>query len=226
MMQNNVLLAKQLNMECEQRIRVSYMPVPEHLLVPVMFMAPANGVLTPDLATEFLRGRQLMLAVLDSGKLAPANFGIASSVEIYITVEADIPVLLRKQIRNSAWTYCGFYLQAGSADRQKANGAGLYRAIAAAQTLQDMMYVQTGSLDLALHTPLVRSARAVREYQSAVNGFYGAEIAIWRQPLLQYHTAVLVMLRAAWMNRDPLQEYQRFLSAGGEYFLQYPTLCP
>ena len=221
----NTRPAKLFNLDSVENVSMSGLPLPPHILMPIMFME-STGVLSHNLIKDFLRARQIMQEIIAAGFLEPANLGVQSKIEPYIGLEVNTLGILREHLRSSAWTYHGFYLQAGFADAQKANGVGLYRAIATAQTFHDMMYVQTGSLDLALHTPLVRSARAVREYQSAVDGFYAAEIAIWRQQLLQYHTAALVMLRAAWMNRDPRREYLRFLNAGGDYFLHYPTLCP
>lgn len=213
------------NMDREENIRVSGLPMPERLLMPILFME-STGALGHDLVMEFLRARQVMQEVFAAGYLEPANFGIDSKIEPYIGLEANTLGILRKHLRNSSWRYRGLYLQSGFANASKANCAGIYRAISTAQTFHDMMYMQTGSLDPALHTPLVKSARHVREYRLAVNGFYTAEVAIWRKQLLEYHSAALIMLKAAWMGRDPLQEYGHFLRAGGEHFLQYPTFCP
>lgn len=59
-----------------------------------------------------------------------------------------------------------------------------------------------------------------------VNDIYRSGRGIWSPKLIEFRNYVLIGIRAILMDRDPDTEYQRFINAGGKYFLAYPGLCP
>jgi len=48
----------------------------------------------------------------------------------------------------------------------------------------------------------------------------------WCEALMEVRNKVLIAARAIKMGLDPEKEYNRFIAAGGKYFLDYPVLCP
>ena len=218
------LAARSFNMERLEAARMFGLPLPKRLTMPVTFIE-TTGTLTDSMVKEFMRARRLMKAVYSSGDLDPKDFGIASTIDPIITLDVN-PINLIKGHLADEWSYDGFYLQASFFDPKKVTCAIPYRSTSTAQTFYDIFVEKTGSLEPKDHQPIQQSYRQVQELNLTISGFYFAEIGVWRRVLLLYRTAVLVMLRAVWMGRDPLQEYDRFLKAGGKYFLDYPALCP
>ena len=76
------------------------------------------------------------------------------------------------------------------------------------------------------HDPILAEAELVSTMSATTGQLYVSRTAIWNRKLLNYRTALMVMMRAVLMGRDPAQEYHRFVNAGGKYFLDYPVLCP
>ena len=218
------LAARSFNMERLQAVQMFALPLPQRLVMPITFIATGSS-LTDSMVREFLRARQLMNAVFASGDLDPVKFGLTAKIEPIILPDLNPTNLIRFHLP-AVWSYQDFYLQASFFDWHKVTSAIPYHATSTAQTFYDIMCDRSGSLDPALHQPIQQSLRQVRELNLTIGGFYEAEIGVWRRDLLEYRTAVLVMLRAAWMGRSPIQEYRNFGSAGGGYFIEYPILCP
>jgi hypothetical protein len=218
------LAARSFNMERLKAATMFGRTVPKRLKMPITFIE-TTGNLTDTMVTEFLSARKIMQAVLTSGLLDPKNFGLQVKIEPIILLDVNPTNLIRYHLP-SMWLYKEFYLQASYYNPKKVTSTIPYHATSAAQTFYDIMCERHLSLDPAQHQPIQQSFRQVRELNLTIGDFYEAEIGVWCRDLLEYHTAALVMLRAAWMGRNAGQEYQKFTAAGGAHFSQYPALCP
>lgn len=218
------MVARSFNMERLQVVRMFGQPLPMRIVMPVTFMA-VNTALSDAVVQEFLRARRLMEAVFAAGDLEPENFQLKAKITPVIVLDLN-PIHLISCHLPRIWEYQNFYLQGSYYDPRNVNSAIPYHSTSTAQTFYDILSTKYGSLDPVHHFPLQNSVRQIRELNLAIGDYYQADIGVWRRELLEYHTAVLVMMRAAWMGRNPLREYDRFIHAGGAYFFDYPALCP
>jgi hypothetical protein len=157
----------------------------------------------------------------------PKRFGIASDITIIAPggctarPPADLPAKQRK------WFHENLYVQIGFAETPKcivlAHKLGTVTMVA--MTFYDAAVALYESTEPKDHFPFGGTPEDTDYIWGIVNNFYRIRIAIWNRGLLQYRTALMVMMRAVLMGRDPAQEYHRFVNAGGKYFLDYPTLC-
>jgi len=50
-------------------------------------------------------------------------------------------------------------------------------------------------------------------------------ICFWSMEMVDLRNKVLIGAKAIELGLDPDAEYERFVKAGGKYFLEYPELC-
>jgi hypothetical protein len=180
----------------------------------------AYGFLTPACARLPL--------VLDLPEADPKRFGINSILSLVAPIGGSVNPLADLPPNQKLWYYDNLYAQIGFADSAKCAGAigELGDVTMYAMTTYDAGVAVSGSVEPLDHPILAGDLLVKTVYTSVVGCFFRDRIMIWNRKLLAYRTALAVMMRATLMNRDPGREYQRFVNAGGEYFLEYPTLCP
>ncbi|MBU1985556.1 hypothetical protein KJ815_14255, partial [bacterium] len=124
----------------------------------------------------------------------------------------------RDWMHREAYLQCGYYDQPGV--------RGIVPCIAVAMTLYDSGVCLEEIEDPAKQPPIPSTPEDAAEFESAVRNHYRSGVAVLSNHLLEHRTRVLVECQAILLGRDPQVEYDRFLKAGGWYYLQYPELCP
>lgn len=180
----------------------------------------AYGYLTPETAN--------LAQVFNLPEADPKRFGIDSKVSIHFAIGGVCNPLVPFTDAQKAWYHKKLCPQLGFFDSSKLNDEILGRGDS---LLNDMILYDTGvalsgSTEPKDHHPIPAEAEVVSVMAATTGQLYADRVAIWNRKLLNYRTALMVMMRAVLMGRDPAQEYHRFINAGGKYFLDYPTLCP
>ncbi len=124
------------------------------------------------------------------------------------------------------WDADGLFLEAGYYNRLNVGLRHPQQEIVNAMMLYDVGVAETGLVEPDIHPPLLVGQRFAQDWTSAVDDLFLARIGVWNRELLDHRTMVLIICRALLTGRDPAVEYRRFKDAGGEYFLDYPRLCP
>lgn len=167
--------------------------------------------------------------VLDLPEADPKRFGLDSELSLVVPIGSSVPPLVGLPPKQQLWFYDDLYVQIGFADSRKCSEA-IARKIGdvtmLAMTGYDAGVADSGSTEPEDHPIFQGDFELKSLYTGVVGSFFRDRIMIWNRKLLAYRTALAVMMRATLMGRDPQAEYQRFISAGGTYFLEYPALCP
>jgi len=123
------------------------------------------------------------------------------------------------------WCYNGVYYQIGF-HKFPCNDNNLVSGFIASSMLgYDMMVMESGSLEPEDHNPAAIEIDG-DAYDNFSQYYFHGGCGRWNRSLINLRNHWLVTLRAVLMDRDPVAEWDRFEKAGGNYFLEYPTLCP
>lgn len=90
----------------------------------------------------------------------------------------------------------------------------------------DMLFEMTGTFEPSAHEGLVAPVAIADAISAAVGDFYLSKKGIWCRNLVAERSRWMIRNHCWLTGRDPDDEYQRFLDAGGTYYLEYPRLCP
>jgi len=158
----------------------------------------------------------------------PKRFGIDSKISIHFAIGGVINPLVPFTDAQMAWYHKELCPQLGFFNTTKLNDEILGRgdSLLNDMILYDAGVVLSGSMEPKDHKPISCEAEVVSVMATITGDLYANRVAIWNRKLLNYRTALMVMMRAVLMKRDPAAEYERFITAGGKYFLDYPRLCP
>ena len=164
--------------------------------------------------------------VAECMKLAP-QFGINSDIQaVHTLTDMCIEDWIDLSIELESWRVDGLYIQVGFYNRTMTFYAWPVFPVATAMTIYDVGVAATGFINPEKHLSLTVDSVAALDYHLIVGDFFKEDVGIWCQALVEFRNMVMVKCRAIMANRDPDEEYQRFVDAGGKYFLEYPTLCP
>jgi len=90
----------------------------------------------------------------------------------------------------------------------------------------DITVNKSNSINPVDHSEIELESRSARIVREAVDGLYKYGCAVWCRKLVTYRNQLLITVRSILTGRNPIAEWNRFVQAGGWYFLQYPQLCP
>lgn len=93
-------------------------------------------------------------------------------------------------------------------------------------TIYDWYVVETNEFDPSMHEPFPAAPKVASNIEQLVDRAYADGACIWTDGLLDFRSMVMIKARAILAGRDPDVEHERFIKAGGSYFLEYPLLCP
>ncbi len=93
-------------------------------------------------------------------------------------------------------------------------------------TVYDRLVSERGELDPSMHKPFRATPRLASNHAEFVDRIYAEGTAIWTHGLVDFRSMVMIKARAVLAGRNPDDEYDRFVKAGGTYFLDYSALCP
>ena len=189
---------------------VSWMPLTLHHFP----NAPASDLETAAMRLKFHFEKKSDLTQMDRHVIAP-------TVRI-IEMPPFLEALLHQ--RQLDWMHIGAYLQAGYYGEPGV--AGVARSVACAMTVYDSCVCTQGATDPSAQVAVPASAEDAHDFEQEVRNHYRSGVGVWPRVLEEHRSRVLVMAHAIMLGRDPVAEYDRFLRAGGVYFLDYPTLCP
>lgn len=99
-------------------------------------------------------------------------------------------------------------------------------AMLVSMDLFDHLVIQAGSCDAQDHPAIPVNTETATAYEILVGDVYRSGWGHMNRLLIEYRNKVLIAAGAILSGRDPVDEYRRFVAAGGWYYLQYPNLCP
>ncbi|RPH93355.1 hypothetical protein EHM69_10535 [candidate division KSB1 bacterium] len=99
-------------------------------------------------------------------------------------------------------------------------------ALAVSMDIHDHLCQAAGSLESADHGLVSTLLAHAEDFQLIVGDIYRRHWGFMNRKLIEYRNKVLVSAGALVRDLDPVAEYERFIQAGGKYFLDYPVLCP
>lgn len=123
--------------------------------------------------------------------------------------------------RLKAWPTNGFYYQAGFVSPEFWRNELSQPIAAGTMTVYDELVDFTGLIDpveIRRETDTIFPSRHFWELLD-----FGH--CIWSVELVDLRNKALVGAKAIELGLDPDAEYERFINAGGKYFLEYPELC-
>ena len=168
----------------------------------------------------------LVETVAECMKLAP-QFGINSDIQEHdILYEMCIQDWIGLSVELQSWQADGLYIQVGFYDRALTDYAWPVYSVATAMSVYDHGVAATGFTNPEMHLPLKVDSVAALDYRLIVGNFFQENVGVWCQALIEFRNMVMIKCRAVLTGYDPDAEYERFVKAGGKYFLEYPTLCP
>jgi hypothetical protein len=178
------------------------------------------GFLTPETAN--------LAQIFNLTEADPKRFGIDSKMSIRFAIGGVCNPLVPFTDAQKEWYHEELCPQLGFFDSTKLNDEILGRgdSLLNDMILYDAGVALSGSTEPKDHDPILAEAEVVSIMSATTGQLYVSRTAIWNRKLLGFRTALMVMMRATLMGRDPAQEYQRFIAAGGKYFLDYPPLFP
>ena len=115
------------------------------------------------------------------------------------------------------WMLGATYLQNGYYNEMGVTG--IAASVACAMTLYDYCACAQGTTDPGAHTSGPASEEDMHDDDQAVRNYYRSGIGFWTEALAEHRTKVLVRARALLMRRDPLEDFEHFIDAGGSHFL-------
>ena len=124
------------------------------------------------------------------------------------------------------WIVDGLYLQLGFINEHLLRGEPAAMGILGAMMFLDSYYCITRSLEPKDHIPLPLTELLFEGLVKDIGSLYKSGIGVWCRELIDLRNRALIELRAKRaVDDDPLTAYDRFVAAGGKYFLEYPSLC-
>jgi hypothetical protein len=128
--------------------------------------------------------------------------------------------------RSSDWEVDRAYLQLAFEARLAHYGTIPINAMTYAMRIFDRLYETTGSVEAKDHQPLCVDSEDAERFELIVGDIYRRRWTYMNRNLVEYRNKALIAIRAHIAGKDPQAEYDRFIKAGGKYFLDYPALCP
>ena len=227
MMAPKLGLIKPFNLDFAEYAAMFDAELPDYIVMTINVLKAESKC--PDCAREYVDARQEMLTktMLECANHA-AEFGISSMiVPVWISDSAPDWLWSMFAAKQDAWQIDdGLYVQASFADFDLIGDRGPRREVAYPMTFLDLLVCRTGSTDPGSHKAIETYPEYAEAYEKIVGSTYRNRLGIWTEALVNFRNLVLVQARAVLTDRDPVTEYNRFIEAGGEYFLEYPTLCP
>ena len=139
------------------------------------------------------------------------------------------------EAQQTRWIFKNFYLQMGFLDLEIMRQYGLDDQDAVDQPFMveifdammktDSHYCTTGCINPGEQFRMSRQDDYSEEALIHCLKVFDKGIGLWRVELVDFRNAMLIGIRALLEERDPEQEYERFLKLGGRHFLDYPGLC-
>ncbi len=155
------------------------------------------------------------------------RFGIESNFEFEEEAGVDhTQVWVHPTPEQSEWFTKGMYLQLTFYNQRLIHVANPWQALATAMTLYDHSYSRQMDIDPTNHEDMRVRAIHARDARLMVGDVYRENVGVWCRQLVDFRTMILVKCRAVLLGEDSDGEYNRFVKAGGKYFLDYPVLCP
>ncbi|MBI5060546.1 hypothetical protein HZB60_12300 [candidate division KSB1 bacterium] len=122
------------------------------------------------------------------------------------------------------WAVDGIYVQAGYCT-DEFPGCG-HQIANDAMMICDAAVTTAGSFEPKDNVPVRLPDQFASTWNAAIGDLFQSRRAVWCRELVDHRNLVLIVCRAILMDRDPEDEYGKFIKAGGKYFLEYPRLCP
>lgn len=94
-------------------------------------------------------------------------------------------------------------------------------AIYLAMSVDDAMYVASGSINPKEHSPIQETEENAANFRSIVSDVFQKGLGIWCRDLVNLRNEVMVKIRARLYGDDPEVEWKKFCDAGMVHFLDY-----
>jgi hypothetical protein len=224
---SNTGLIKPFNLDPAEYAVMFNTKLPDHIVMTINVLKAE--LKCPDCAREYIdhRKQKLKSTMLEFTNRA-VEFGISSMIAPVLLSDSGFDGLWSQfAAKQDAWQIeDGLYVQVAFYDFDLIGNRGPRREVAYPMTFLDTLVCRTGSVDPASHKASVVFSEIAKAYEKIVGNTYRNRIGIWSKDLVEFRNMVLVQARAVLTDRDPVAEYDRFIQAGGWYFLEYPALCP
>ena len=123
------------------------------------------------------------------------------------------------------WIVYGMYLGAAFCKPDALGQEEIHVSTNVGMMYLDRWISESGSIEPKHHSSLSVSQREAFNHINSVGDAFRSDYGIWTRELVNLRNQWLIMLRALMEWKDPFDEYNRFVKAGGSYFLDYPRLC-
>jgi hypothetical protein len=101
-----------------------------------------------------------------------------------------------------------------------------HHGLHAGMSFLDDQYLLTKSLDPSAHKPFQIEEAFARTFRLVVGGVFQERVGWWCRTLAEPRARFMVMYYALEHGRDPVAEWQKFVSAGGKHHFDYLNLFP
>ena len=123
-----------------------------------------------------------------------------------------------------AWMIDSVYVQAGYCDTPGVTN--IANSAACSMTNNDTCVCLSEDVQPDTHIPMAATIDEANEYERTVRNHFRSGVGQWSKHLVDHRNQILVRSRAFVMGVDPDAGYDRFIKAGGKYYLENSILCP